>query len=218
MAIRPDSNARDSYLHPYGDYARSHGTGFGVTLWASPESQQRRFKIMNDMWPMTGQRVLDAGCSRGDFAAWLIEKGLLFEAFIGVDGIADVIEAATARNMARCQFVHGDFLANPAMLASFHPTVVTVSGTLNTMNLDQAVSALEGCWAAAHDALIFNFLSDTCGPKAPPQAYPAKRLSTMKLLDWAFSRTWCVQFRQDYFDQGHDATILMCKVRRNEQS
>jgi hypothetical protein len=36
-------------------------------------------------------------------------------------------------------------------------------------------------------------------------------MDTLKLLDWAMSRTHVVTFRQDYFEGGHDATLLMRK-------
>jgi len=58
---------------------------------------------------------------------------------------------------------------------------------------------------------VFNFLSDRCGPDAPEQLAPAVRLPADAVLDWAWSRTWNVVFRQDYFDHGHDATVRMVR-------
>jgi hypothetical protein len=73
------------YLQPYRDSAMKHGSDFEVTLWASPHSQQLRFKIFTQMCDLTGKRMLDAGCSRGDFAIYLIEHQIAFDRFIGVD-------------------------------------------------------------------------------------------------------------------------------------
>ena len=49
----------DPYLDPYRDYHDEHGSDFGVTLWASPESQRLRFDVFTQMCFMTGKRVLD---------------------------------------------------------------------------------------------------------------------------------------------------------------
>ncbi len=89
--------------------------------------------------------------------------------------------------------------------------MVAISGTLNTMDDDEVKRVLEAAWDAAGETLIFNFLSDRAGPKAPPQLDPARWLDTTLLLEWATGKTWAVQFRQDYFPHGHDATVLMRK-------
>ena len=64
---------------------------------------------------------------------------------------------------------------------------------------------------AAAEGVIFNFLSDRAPAKllAQPTA-PAQRFNTIRMIDWALTKTPSVQFRQDYFN-GHDATIGMLK-------
>jgi hypothetical protein len=99
----------------------------------------------------------------------------------------------------------------PEAMALGQPEVVAISGSLNTMDLKTALAVLDAAWVAASQTLIFNFLSDRTGPGALPQQQPARRLPTMELLDWAMRQTWAVQFRQDYFNHGHDATIVMHK-------
>ena len=201
----------DAYLTPYRQAQDQHGSSFEVTLWASPRSQRTRFRVMTEMLDFTGKRVLDAGCSRGDFADYLIEDQRDYARFIGVDGVCEVIEHAKQRDLPRAAFHCRDFVAEPDALAIDEPEVVAISGSLNTMDWSTALSVLEAAWHAAGESLIFNFLSDRTGPRALPQQQPARRLPTLELMDWALARTWDVQFRQDYFDQGHDATILMRK-------
>ncbi|MEM1108065.1 MAG: hypothetical protein AAGH99_05160 [Planctomycetota bacterium] len=203
----------DAYLQPYLDAQRTHGTDFDVTLWARPETQRRRFDVFCQMLYLDGKRVLDAGCSRGDFAAFMLERGVAYGSFVGVDGVPEVIEFANGRRLTASKFLAGDFVKDVSLLGTDAPQIVTISGTLNTMDADTAIRVLEGAWAGCSEALLFNFLSDRAGENAPPQEYPAKRLPTLKLLDWALSRTPSVQLRQDYFPHGHDATILM---RREE--
>lgn len=201
----------DRYLHPYRRAAASHGHDFRVTLWASPRSQQRRFRVFTQMAKLAGKRILDAGCSRGDFADYLLENDIRYGRYIGVDGLEEVIAYARERNLPDAEFHAGDFVDDPSLLRVGEPEVVVISGSLNTMNNRTVRRALEASWDAAGEMLLFNFLSDRTGPGAPPQGRPARRLDTMAMLNWALSKTWAVQFRQDYFADGHDATILMRK-------
>ncbi len=203
----------DPYLDAYRESVQKHGSGFEATLWANEDTQKRRFEVFTQMCFLVGKRVLDAGCSRGDFAAFLINRQISFERYIGVDALDEVITAATGRRLPGCEFHCGDFIAQPKLLSIGNPQVICISGSLNTMTLTQALQALESAWSAAGESLIFNFLSDRAGHDAAPQTQPARRLDTFKLLDWAMRQTPVVAFRQDYFEHGHDATILMRKPR-----
>ena len=199
----------DRYLDPYRRWAKQFGTDVGVTLWASPRSQTLRFEVMAEMVDFSGHRILDAGCSRGDFAEFLDEKGVAYEKFIGVDGLDDVIAYARTRGLPRAEFHTGDLIADPELMRIGDPTIIAISGTLNTMTMKQALCLLDHAWAAKPEVLIYNFLPDLARRGAPPQTGPARRLSACRLLTWSAEQTGRVVYRQDYFDQGHDATILM---------
>ncbi len=201
----------DDYIQPYREALVDHGSDFKVTLWANERSQRLRFRVMTEMVFMTGKRVLDAGCSRGDFAAYLDEKGFAYESFVGIDGIADVIDFASARGLPRSRFLAGDFVADSGLLGTDSPQVIALSGSLNTMPDEMVFAVLDRAWEAAEQTLIFNFLSDRAGGGAPKQTAPARRLPTLGLLGWALSKTSQIKFRQDYFRNGHDATIAMHK-------
>ncbi len=199
------------YLTPYHQWASEHGPGFGVTLWANRDSQFRRFRVFSELVYFQDKRVLDAGASRGDLAAWLLEQGLAYAQYTGIDGLPEAIDFAKTRQLPRASFTCGDFLANPQLLRTDNPQIICLSGTLNTMTDQQAFTLLANAWDATEQTLIFNFLADTCHRDAPLQDHFARRLPTFKLLDWAMQQTWQVVFRQDYFDLGHDATIVMQK-------
>jgi SAM-dependent methyltransferase len=208
--------SRDAYLQPYRQAHGLHGNDFGVTLWANPASQQRRFEILADMVDHTGKIVLDAGCSRGDFATFLLQREQPYHRFIGIDGLDQVIDHARQRDLPRAEFHCRDFVTYPQAMAMGEPDIVSISGSLNTMDKRTVMAVLEAAWQAPRETLAFNFLSDRTGPGALPQKYPARRLPTVELIDWAMSKTWAVQFRQDYFNHGHDATIVMDKVGDHE--
>ena len=202
----------DPNLDPYRDAVARRGAGdFHVTLWSSEYSQQLRFDIFTQICPLAGTRILDAGCSRGDFAAYLIERQIEFEHYVGIDALEDVIQHTRQRNLPRCEFHCGNFVTDPAQLAIGDPEVICISGALNTMRTRELIRVLDAAWASTSQSLLFNFLSDRCKNRAGRNQYPARRHNTIKLLDWALRQTTAVRFRQDYFPAGHDATILMSR-------
>ena len=203
--------ARDRYLEPYRESAAQHGPGFEATLWANERAQQLRFKVFTQMYDLAAKRVLDAGCSNGDFAQYLLQRQIEFAGYVGVDGVEQVIAFAQGRRLARCEFVAGDFLADPTLLARGDPDVICISGSLNTMTDKQATAVLESAWSATGEALLFNFLPDLALRAAPAQTGPARRLEALRLIRWATGKTGGVAYRQDYFRHGHDATILMTR-------
>jgi len=210
-----DATSAD-YLEPYRDHVRRHGTGFESTLWASPRSQVKRFEVFAQMAFLTGKRLLDVGCSRGDFAAYLLDRDIRFKKYIGLDAVPELVEYARARNLARCEFVLGDCVREPSVMRRGDPQIICISGTLNTMDMATVFRVLEGAWEATSQTLLFNFLSDKAHRRAPPQDHFARRLDTVELLEWALEKTWHVQFRQDYFRLGHDATIAMRKASNGD--
>lgn len=200
------------YLDPYRRAFDHFGSDFEVTLWASRDTQCHRFDVMSRMLDLGGLRVLDAGCSRGDFAAFMLESGIEYESYVGIDGLQDVIDyAASRRDLPRASFQCGDILQNDALLRVGDPHVICISGTLNTMTMRQVLGLLDSAWSTATEALMFNFLSDLATRRAAPQTGPARRHSAARLLQWATKQTGLVQYRQDYLRYGHDATILMRK-------
>ncbi len=203
--------APGNYLSPYQQAHADYGSDFGVTLWANERSQRLRFRVMTEMVFMLGKRVLDAGCSRGDFAAYMLDQDVAYESFVGVDAVDPVIDFASGRGLARSRFIAGDFVQDASYLSQDRPQVIAISGTLNTMDDATAINLLSNAWQATSETLVFNFLSDRASDEAPQQTDPARRLPTLKLLDWALKQTPAVRMRQDYFRFGHDATIVMRK-------
>jgi len=202
----------DHYLDPYRKaVARRGRDDFGITLWASKQSQRRRFAVFTQMCFLGNKTILDAGCSRGDLAAYLIEHEIPFKHYIGIDALCDVITYAQGLELPGCEFHCGDFVTDRDMLSIANPQVICISGALNTMKPREVIRVLETAWAATSESLLFNFLSSRSGLAAGPSQDPARRHDTIKLFDWALGKTPAVQFRQDYFPAGHDAAILMRK-------
>lgn len=208
----PRMAGTDPYLEPYRTSQRRHGAAFEVTLWASPQTQRLRFEVMTQMCFFAGKRVLDAGCSRGDFAQYLHEHDIPYASYTGIDALGEVIDYAAGRDLPRTRFLAGDFVSQPDLLMTDNPQIIAISGSLNTMSDQHLFGVLNSAWASVTQTLIFNFLSDRyASPAGYAEDGPARRFDTLRMLDWATDKTPYVVFRQDYFKGGHDATILMRK-------
>ncbi len=205
------------YLDPYREAVEQFGPGFPATLWMSREAQQLRFDVMIEMTDLTDRVILDAGCATGDLAEYLIERGVEFKRYVGIDAVPELIEAAKQRDLATAatEFHLADLIHNPSSLQQHEPDWVCISGTLNTMEEATARRLVSAAFDAAKQGLVFNFLSD----RAPPHYLnrdigPSRRFNTLSWLDWAMSRTSLVSFSQEYLE-GHDATIVMRKAQAN---
>ena len=205
MSSSPD----EAHLEPYREAVRQFGPGFRATLWGSREAQSLRFDVMIKMVDFTGGTIVDAGCGDGGFAAHLIERGIEFDRFVGIDAMPEMIEKAASRQLDRCEFLTGNFAADLDLLKRLSPDWITISGSLNTMRESEAKPVLERCFDTAAQGIVFNFLSDRHHPRwASQELGPAQRYDTVRVIDWALGLTHRVAFRQDYLD-GHDATVAM---------
>src|SRR5690606_683196 len=92
------------YLRPYRQAVERHGAGFEATLWLSKRGQRTRFAVIADMVDLRDLRVLDAGCGNGDLCEFLHDHGVRFERYIGIDGMAEMIQQARARRLPRAVF------------------------------------------------------------------------------------------------------------------
>ncbi len=201
----------DDYLEPYRQAVDLFGATFDATLWNSPEAQRLRFDVFIGMCDLAGRSIVDAGCGLADFASRLVERGVKYERYIGVDGVPQVLRKAMERGLERAEFVEGDFISDHSLFARHRPDVVLFSGSLNTIPQKQARQAVGRAWEAATVGVLFNFLSDRCGPRwAEKDTGVSTRFDTLDWLDWALRTTPNVRFRQDYL-QGHDATIALLK-------
>jgi len=208
-----------SYLAPYRRAVERHGASFEATLWRSREWQRVRFDVIADMVDLTGRVVLDAGSGQGAFAQRLLERGVEYGRFIGLDGLPELVGQSQALGLPEAEFHVCDFAGEENAFERYAPAggawtgidVIVFSGSLNTFDETAARVVLERAWRACREAVVFNFLSDRHGrTDAPEETDPARRFDTVGMVDWALRMTPRVRFRQDYLG-GHDATVGMFK-------
>jgi SAM-dependent methyltransferase len=174
-------------------------------LWEDLHAQQVRFAAIARNCPLHGRRVLDVGCGRADLLAYLAEVGIVPGRYLGLEAQPWLARAARRRRYPNCSIVLGDFLAEPAKLA-VGAEVLIFSGSLNFLSSRQFYRALRLAWAAAQDAVVFNFL---CSPD----------LAGLAQLTWhrrdavlAFARRLgAVVHLDDGYEPG-DCTVVMSKA------
>ena len=210
----PTTSAAPEYLAPYHAAVDRFGATFEATLWASRTAQAKRFSVMAEMVDLSGRVIVDAGAGLGDFAVYLAEREIAYERYIGLEAMASVVEEANQRGVPRSRFVVSDFVAHPedyrVGASPREPEVITFSGSLNTLEMEQARRVVERAYEAASVAVVFNFLSTHFVHAHRAQTGPARRFDPLAMLGWSFRLTPNVRFRQDYLD-GHDATIALMK-------
>jgi SAM-dependent methyltransferase len=203
----------EEFLRPYREALAECGPGFGATLWGSPQTQRLRFDVMIDRADMRGCAIVDVGCGFGDFAARLVERAVPFTRYHGLDALRAMIEGARARGLARCTFEEADVLGEPEAIARAAPDWACLSGTLNTMEEEQARRIVRSAFDAARRGVVFNFLSTRSHARwSERDPAPARRFDPLRWIDWALCLSSRVTFTQDYLD-GHDATIVIHRER-----
>lgn len=200
------------YLAHYRGLIDRVGAVFEATGWRSKAFQTTRFDVFSEMVDFTGLRVLDAGAGRGDFAAYLTERGVGYREIVALDAMPEMVETINGRGLPGVSAHRVDFAEDTDAFVRTGPVdAVVFSGSLNTLTQEHALGVLGRAWDAAGLALIFNFLSDRA-PRAMLEkpTGPAHRFDTVGMIEWALERTPGVRFRQDYLG-GHDATVVMLR-------
>jgi SAM-dependent methyltransferase len=147
-----------SYLEPYLRAAARHGDGFGSLLWASPQTQAARFDAMMRLCEFRNRNVLDVGCGRGDFLDHLILRGARPAHYVGIEAVEELVESARRKKHVDCIITRADFVREPARLL-VGADVIAFSGSLNTLDAEAFYATLRTAYAAAAQAVVFNFLS-----------------------------------------------------------
>jgi hypothetical protein len=196
------------YLAPYLSAAKRYGGGFGSLLWASPRTQALRFDALIravGSEAIRGRRVLDVGCGRADLLDHLRRRDVFPHEYIGIEGVAELADAAERKGYLNATIVRGDFVRQPSLLREAAADVVVISGSLNTMEAGPFYRSIKSAFDAAGEALAFNFLCST-------ELSAAAHLAWHRIADVrAFARTLSknVTVWEDYL--AGDATVAISR-------
>jgi len=157
-----------AYLQPYARAVKRHGAGdYRALLWASRRTQEQRFDALLRMANPTGLAVLDLGCGAADLLDFLIARGVQPSHYVGIEGVAELADAARRKRRPTATIIHGDFIAEPQLIRA-DIDIVYCSGALNTIDPSEFYATLASAFAAARRALVFNFL---CSPLLAGMSY-----------------------------------------------
>lgn len=135
-----------------------HRENYEILDWASPASQQARFKVLADKVDLSNKSILDVGCGLGDLWAYFKARKIDVR-YTGVDILEKMVQAARDRH-PDATFVHADlFVSNPFGPDSFD--VVFSSGIFNLTldnNLQFLTFAAGEMLKIARSQLVFNLL------------------------------------------------------------
>ncbi|MFG0257961.1 MAG: hypothetical protein ACF8GE_08685 [Phycisphaerales bacterium JB043] len=207
-----ERSSTPEYLQHYRSIVDEKGPGFDATGWRNQSFQIERFRVFTEMVDFQSKVVLDAGAGQGDFASYLLENAIEYSSFHAFEAIPEMAQLIGDRSLRDVSVHTCDFAQDQSAFERVPDAqVIVFSGSLNTLTQLHAVEVLGRAWRACSEALVFNFLSDSCAPELrDTETGPANRFDTVGLVEWALQRTHLVRFRQEYLD-GHDATIGMLK-------
>ena len=194
------------YLLPYLNAAQRHGSAFASLLWASPDTQADRFDAIAAGADLAGKSVLDVGCGRADFLDYLLRRAIEPSAYIGIEAVPALAEAAREKHHRSATIIQADFVADPRRLF-VGAQIVVISGALNTMDDLTFYAAVRRAYDAAGECLIFNFL---CSPRLAGTPYLHWR-SAKDVLRFARDHASWVTTVDDYLPG--DCTVVIGKSR-----
>jgi methyltransferase family protein len=149
---------RPAYLAPYARARQRKLRGARALLWVGPRDQRIRFEAIVRNCPLEGRRILDVGCGPADLLGFLRKKGIAPAHYTGLEAQDWLVKSARRRRYPDCTIVRADFVADPGPLSA-GADIIVFSGSLNLLPSPAFYRTLHAAWAAAREALVFNFLS-----------------------------------------------------------
>jgi len=188
----------DDLVHRYGDDPRSCDYGRAT-------SQQTKFRVISELMPLSGKRLLDVGCGLATFFDYLKERGIDVD-YHGVD----LSEAMLARIKTRYPLLEVrrlDILQeDPGEY-----DVVTANGVfyLLGVNGEGVMQRLvRRMYELAKEAVAFNSLSAWAAEQQPGEFYA----DPVAVLNFCRKITSWVVVRHDYLP--HDFTVYLYREQR----
>lgn len=169
------------------------------------ESQAIKFKVLSEVTPLDGKRVLDVGCGFADYAAYLSRR-FRDVAYTGVDISAAMV--AEARRLHPALPIRAANVLEDDVGAH---DVVTANGIFYLLGADAPAltrALIARMFASATEAAAFNSLSAWAPDREPGEYYA----DPAEILDYCRTLTPWVALRHDYHSR--DFTVYLYRERR----
>ncbi|MEJ2043728.1 MAG: class I SAM-dependent methyltransferase [Reinekea sp.] len=190
-------------IHYHQHRQESFGDDDVQTLgWKNLQSQQKRFDIIAELVDFNNTSVLDAGCGKGDFLRFLLQRSNAVR-YIGIDLNPDFVAYANEQ-FCSCQqsrFYQADFSVAALPLVDH----VVLSGALSYRTKDPVYwkKIISRLFSNSRRSLVFNFLSDKTFPEHPLLV----SYSVDEVIDFCQSICRQLDIRSGYID--HDTTLCL---------
>lgn len=101
MSEKPFTEAADltrqRTLSHYTPRIQPERENFDILDWGDAASQQARFQAFSEVAVLNQANILDIGCGLADLRQFLIQSGIPFKSYLGVDLVPEMIEHARAQ-------------------------------------------------------------------------------------------------------------------------
>jgi len=180
-----------------------HGYHPRACDYGRSQSQKIKFKVLAQVMPLTGKRVLDVGCGFADFANYLkyLYKEVIYE---GIDVTPRMIEEAR-RLHPNISLAVVDILTEDI---SKNHELVTANGIFYRLGEEAErymQNLVKKMFHLSSSAVAFNSLSTWAPTKVPGEFYA----DPLRTVQFCRQLTPWVVLRHDYMP--HDFTIYMYK-------
>ena len=184
----------DQLIGTYGHDPRSCDYG-------RASSQERKFRVLADVMPLEGKRVLDVGCGFADFYDYLTERyGQVH--YEGVD--------ITPQMIAKAQELHPELALSVTDILESNLSapydLVTANGIFYLLGegaWERMQQLIARMFALSSHAVAFNTLSTLASEHEPGEFYADPTM----LLAYCQTLTPWVTLRHDYLQ--HDCTVYL---------
>ena len=174
--------------------------------WGSEASQIRRFEVLNEVAELGRRTVLDVGCGLGQFAEFMIDRGIVFDDYVGVDATPELIARASGRYggspfASRMRWHVGDARKLDDVVGPETFDVVVASGLLYLHEYDDMLTIVRALYDRARVAVALNSLQPPFAPQGQFAYGPGILGAVAEMLDAPYV------VRSDY--ARHDVTMYM---------
>jgi len=190
--------SNDKDIEQYTQWIAEHGATVQGLGWNSEGGQRLRWKVLSEVYPLSGCSILDVGAGFGGFATYLKEQDIPFADYVGIDITRAVVDAASCKYKILISDIADAPLSNVVFASGIFGTEGTAAQWRRTINQ---------MWGKASNALAFNMLSSLAGDG------PICRLSPAEVFMFCRELTPWVSLAHNYMP--HDFTIYMYRNQCN---
>ena len=137
---------------------------YDILDWASPLTQEARFRVLADNVSLHGKSLLDVGCGLGDLREYLVRRGIDAD-YTGVDVSGKMVQAALDRQPGG-RFLQADLFDGRGPFPDAGFDVVYCSGIFNLdlgNNVEFVPQAVEVFLRLARQCVVCNMLHKRAG-------------------------------------------------------